>query len=54
MKALAEGEKREKEANNLFEEILAEEFPKRHLGPRSPETSNSDKPKESHTKKHYN
>lgn len=54
MKALAEKEKRKKGADNLFEEIIAETFPKRHLGPRSPEMSSSGKPKESHAKKQYN
>ena len=54
-----EGEERDKGAENLLEEIMAENFPnlgkeKRHPDPESLENSKQDEPKETYTKTQFN
>ena len=52
-------EERVQEVENLFEEILKENFPilakeNRHTSPGSAESPKQDEPKEAHTKTHHN
>ena len=52
-----EGEEGEQGIENLFEEIMAENFPslvEEKDSPGSSESPKQDKPKEDHTRKHHN
>ena len=54
---VSEREDREQQMENLFEEIMAENFPSLVGEKDSPGSSDSpkqDKPKEDHTRKHHN
>ena len=55
---IPEGDKREKGPEKIFEEIIAENFPKWERkyqpGPGGTESPKQDKPKEKHTKTHSN
>ena len=55
---IPEGEERQKGAENIFEDIRAENFhnlgKERHPGPGSTESPNQDQPKEDHNKTHCN
>ena len=55
---MPEGEEKEKWAENIFEDIIAENLPnlgkETHPGPGRTESPKQDQPKEGHTKTHCN